>query len=411
MRSRQSQAGHRQPLLQALAVIVLAGATYAWAVTFLPTRAQIERTLALPEAMLVQALVKIGENRIGAALEEIDGILAVSPNFRLAQLVKGDLLLARARPIQSIGSAPGAPNDHLADFREEALARLARYAFQPPTDLAPRYVLQPPKDSRYALVIDTSKSTLFVLENRDGTLHYVADYYISIGRNGIAKRREGDRKTPVGVYHVTSRMPQERLTDFYGSGAFPINYPNEWDRIQGRDGYGIWLHGTPSDTYSRPPRASDGCVVLSNEDLVALEKYLDLGRTPVVIAESVSWVRHRDVATQREELLSHVERWRRDWESLNTETYLRHYAEDFRAGSNDLARWSAHKRQVNAAKTWIRVGIEDLSLMLYPGEQDLAVVTFRQDYASSNLTNSMKKRQYWTRGPDKRWRIVYEGAA
>jgi murein L,D-transpeptidase YafK len=411
MRSRQSQAGYRQPLLQALAVIVLAGATYAWAVTFLPTREQIGRTLALPEAMLVQALVKIGENRISAALEEIDSILAVSPNFRLAQLVKGDLLLSRARPIQSIGSAPGAPNDHLADLREEALARLARYALQPPADLAPRYVLQPPRDSRYALVIDTSKSTLFVLENRSGMLHYVADYYISIGRNGIAKRREGDRKTPVGVYHVTSRMPQQQLTDFYGSGAFPINYPNEWDRIQGRDGHGIWLHGTPSDTYSRPPRASDGCVVLSNEDLVDLEKYLDLGRTPVVIAESVSWVRHRDVTVQREELLAHVERWRRDWESLNTETYLQHYADNFRAGSNDLARWSAHKRQVNAAKTWIKVGIEDVSLMLYPGEQDLAVVTFRQDYASSNLTNSMKKRQYWTRGPDSRWRIIYEGAA
>jgi murein L,D-transpeptidase YafK len=62
-------------------------------------------------------------------------------------------------------------------------------------------------------------------------------------------------------------MPQDKLTDFYGSGAFPINYPNEWDRIRGRNGYGIWLHGTPRDTYSRPPRASDGCIVLSNEDL------------------------------------------------------------------------------------------------------------------------------------------------
>ncbi|HUF20708.1 MAG TPA: L,D-transpeptidase family protein [Burkholderiales bacterium] len=411
MHSRRKQAGYRQPLLQALAVIVLAAASYAWAITFLPTREQIERQLALPEAMLVQALVKIGENRIGAALEEIDNILAVNPNFRLAQLIRGDLLLARARPIQTVGAAPGASLDHMADFRDEALARLARYSFQPPTDLAPGYVLQPPQDSRYALLIDTSKSTLFVLENRQGTLRYVADYYVSIGRNGIAKQREGDRKTPVGVYHVTSRMPQERLTDFYGSGAFPINYPNEWDRVQRRDGYGIWLHGTPRDTYSRPPRASDGCVVLANEDLNDLAKYLDLGRTPVVISESVSWVKPREVAAQRDDLLSHIERWRTDWESLNTDNYLKHYSGDFSARGTDIARWSAHKRQVNAAKTWIKVGVADLSMMLYPGEKNLAVITFSQDYASNNLTNSMKKRQYWLRESDNRWRIVYEGAA
>ncbi|MEX0959877.1 MAG: L,D-transpeptidase family protein [Burkholderiales bacterium] len=411
MRSRHQQAGFRQPLFQALVVIALAAASYAWSITFLPTRAQIERRLAPPEAMLVQALVNISENRIATALENIDSILAVEPNFRLAQLIRGDLLLARARPIQTVGAAPGASLDHLADFRDEALARLARSSFQPTEDLAPRHFLQPPADSRYALAIDTSKSTLFVFENRQGTLHYVADYYISIGRNGIAKQREGDRKTPVGVYHVTSRMPQERLTDFYGSGAFPINYPNEWDRRQRRDGYGIWLHGTPRDTYSRAPRASDGCVVLSNEDLVALSQYLDLGSTPVLISESMSWAKPQEVAAQRQELLAHVDRWRKDWESLNTETYLKHYSRSFSAGHTNFAEWSAHKRQVNAAKSWIKVGVDELSMMLYPGEENLAVVTFKQDYASSNLSNTMKKRQYWIRENDNRWRIVYEGAA
>src|SRR3546814_8483534 len=49
-----------------------------------------------------------------------------------------------------------------------------------------------------------------------------------------------------------------KLPDFYGDGAYPLNYPNEWDKHEGRKGYGIWLHGTPSTTYSRPPRASDG---------------------------------------------------------------------------------------------------------------------------------------------------------
>ena len=75
-----------------------------------------------------------------------------------------------------------------------------------------------------------------------------------------------------------------------GIGAFPLNYPNEWDAREGRNGHGIWLHGTPRDTYSRPPRASDGCVVLTNEDLDDLTKRLQVRLTPVIIADGVEWV-------------------------------------------------------------------------------------------------------------------------
>lgn len=45
----------------------------------------------------------------------------------------------------------------------------------------------------------------------------------------------------------------------------------------GRNGYGIWLHGTPSDTFSRPPRTSDGCVVLANTDLDEIARRLQVG--------------------------------------------------------------------------------------------------------------------------------------
>jgi hypothetical protein len=75
-----------------------------------------------------------------------------------------------------------------------------------------------------------------------------------------------------------------------------------------------------------------------------------------------------------------------------------------------LAQWSAQKRQVNASKAWIKVQLSDVSLLLYPGKEEIAVVTFDQDYASSNLSNKMNKRQYWIKEGGE-WRIVYEGAA
>lgn len=405
---RRKQAGSRQPLLQAALVVVLSSASYVWSMSLLPSREALSRHLVLPEKMLVQVLNEIADNRTTAALTQLDELLSVSPNFRLAQLIKGDLLLAHARPIRTLGA--GAPVDQVGELRDEARARLARYSFQPPENLAPKYLLELPQDHEYALVMDASRSTLFVFANTDDGPRYVADFYVTVGKNGTAKVREGDKKTPLGVYRVTAKMPKDKLTDFYGAGAFPLDYPNEWDQMRGRNGYGIWLHGTPFDTYSRPPRASDGCIVLANDDLQALEKYLQLGTTPMVIANSVEWVPVEELTRLRAELLQHLERWRGDWESRDTEVYLAHYSKSFSANGVSRSQWAAQKRQINAAKGWIRVGVSDVSLMLYPGERSLAVATFAQDYASSNLSNQMKKRQYWIK-EDGRWKILFEGAA
>ncbi|MGH8751186.1 MAG: L,D-transpeptidase family protein [Burkholderiales bacterium] len=233
---------------------------------------------------------------------------------------------------------------------------------------------------------------------------------MSSGKNGSEKLKEGDQRTPLGVYFVTANLPKSRLSDFYGTGAYPISYPNEWDRQHGRNGHGIWLHGTPSDTYSRPPRASNGCVVLTNQDLQAISKNLQIGLTPVIISEQVEWVDSAVWREQRDTLAQQLEAWRRDWESRDSEAYLDHYAKNFSAKRQNFSQWAAQKRHINAGKTWIKVGISSVSMFLYPGQDNLAVVSFEQDYSSNNLTNKIKKRQYWIQ-EGKRWKIVYEGAA
>ena len=363
-----------------------------------------------PDAFLVKTLLAIKANRLDVALAEVDKVIQAYPNFRLAHLIRGDLLLARSQPLKTMGAAAGVPPDRVADVREEARARLARYQHQRPADRVPRYLVQLQPDQRYALVVDTAKSTLYVFENHDGNARYLADYYISSGKNGIDKLREGDKKTPLGVYHVTSSMPREKLADLYGVGAFPINYPNEWDRREGRKGSGIWLHGTPSDTFSRPPQASDGCVVLTNRDLDAIRQRVQVGLTPVIISSGVEWVHPQAISGVRQELAAGLESWRRDWESLDTNRYLRHYSPAFTSGAQDYRSFALQKRQVNAGKEWIRVKVDRVSMLLYPGKQRLAVVTFDQDYTSNNLSNRMRKRQYWIK-EGSGWRIVHEGAA
>ncbi len=362
------------------------------------------------EAAIGAIIRDIGEARLTEAHEQLDRLLATNPNFRLAQLIKGDLLMARVRPLATIGNAQFAPEDKLADLRDEAKARLQRLQTPSPADRVPRNLLRLAPEQKYAVVVDTARSTLFLFENKDGVPKYVSDYYITIGKNGVEKAREGDKRTPVGVYHVTANLPRAKLTDFYGSGAYPISYPNEWDRRNGRDGHGIWLHGTPRDTYSRPPRASDGCVVLTNEDLESIGKQLQVGITPVIIENNIDWVAEKELARSREGLEQSIEQWRADWESRQTDAYLGHYAQSFSSGSAGIAEWAAQKRQVNASKEWVKVKVEGLSLFLYPGPQPLAVATFTQDYRSNNLANVMKKRIYWLREGN-RWKIIHEGAA
>ncbi len=360
------------------------------------------------EALLVESMLSVSNNKLDVALNEVDSLLKINPNFKLAQLIRGDLLLARARPLSDFGNAPDAAA-RMEDFRDEARVRLHRFQEQSPATLIPKFLWQLDPQQHYAIVVDTGKSTLYLYENVDGEPRYVADYYISSGKKGSEKISEGDQKTPIGVYFIKSSLPKNQLADLYGSAAYPLSYPNEWDRRQGRDGHGIWLHGTPSDTYSRPPRASNGCVVLPNEDLDHLGKVLQIGITPVIITNQMDWSDEQS-KSDRTSLMNEIEQWRADWASLDTDTYLKHYARDFSSTGADLSDWTRQKKQVNAGKSWIKVSLSNLSVFAYPNQPDLVVVSFEQDYESNNLNNRMKKRQYWMKR-DNRWQIVYEGAA
>ena len=375
----------------------------------LPGIALAEPVLPSAETQLVKSLQAINDNHLDVALNEVDSLLRVTPNFKLAQLVKGDLLMAHAGVIDNFGSAANAPHDEIKDLRDEARVRLQRVLSQSDTRLRPRFLWQMDAQQKYALVVDTSRSTLFVYENVDGEPRYVTDFYVTIGKLGTEKFASGDQRTPIGVYFIKAKLNKKQLADIYGDAAYPINYPNEWDRINKRAGSGIWLHGTPSGTYSRPPRASNGCVVLGNADLEKLAPYLQVAITPVIITNQMDWSTEQD-QIERTDLLQQIEQWRKDWASRDTDAYLKHYAPNFSSNDMNYPAWAKQKQLVNSAKSWIKVGISDVSMFVYPEQPDMVVVDFEQDYNSNNLSNRMKKRQYWIK-QDNRWKIIYEGAA
>ena len=150
-------------------------------------------------------------------------------------------------------------------------------------------------------------------------------------------------------------------------------------------------------------------MVLANQDLLDIGKVVQVGITPVIITDKMVWSDAQD-KSNRESLMHSLEQWREDWSSLNTDAYLKHYATDFKTGKMDFSNWARQKKLINSGKSWIKVNLSNISIFSYPDQPNLAVVSFDQDYSSSNLNNRMKKRQYWIKHGDQ-WQIIYEGAA
>jgi murein L,D-transpeptidase YafK len=364
-----------------------------------------------PEIMLIDVYKALAANRLRDAQAKADALVAAYPTFRLGHLVRGDLLLLHTRPIKTFGAAPNAPADKLNNLRDEAIVRLKSLRERPDPELIPRAILQMRDDQKNVLLVDAKRSRLYVYQRVNGQFKLTSDYYISQGRLGVNKFKEGDQKTPLGVYYITARLPGARLPEFYGPGALPINYPNEWDKANGRSGSGIWLHGTPSDSYSRPPLSSDGCVVLTNPDLKELSASVEIGNTPVIISEDLKFVSKAHWEADKQAANKMLESWRADLETTDPELLRRHYSRNFKAmrGQN-LNNWLDKVQQSNLGARKISVSLRDVTLFRYPDQKDqkeLIVAAFTQEATIGKGKHVTRKRQYWAK-EGAQWKIVSE---
>lgn len=363
------------------------------------------------ENLLVKSLLEITQGKNEQALATIDQLLQSTPNFKLAHLVRGDLLMAQGKYLQTFGDADSRSQDAVNDLQNEARVRIESYLSHKNVGTkTPDLLLAPNEQQSHVIVVDTDKSRLYLYKNNGDNLSYIADYYITVGKNGVEKQSEGDKRTPIGVYFAKPKLTQP-LADMYGDGAYPLNYPNEWDTQHNRSGSGIWLHGTSSNTYSRPPRASDGCVVLTNQDLKSLAPVLQTGKTPVIIANNLKWLEKNDTLSEKLALKDALDSWLNDWKSQDTAKYLSHYSPEFSSNGINYQQWADHKYRVQANKPKVDISLSAISMFAYPdAERKLVVVDFVQDFTSPVLSNKMQKRQYWIQ-ENNTWKIIYEGAA
>lgn len=378
------------------------------------TRAPLVDGQAETRLLEVYQLVSQGQHR--QALAGVEALVRDYPNFQLAQLVLGDLLAARARPAQQVSAVPGAhvpsnlaipaENSNLQVLREESRRRLQALHARPPANTIPAQFLSLSPRQRHAVAIDASRSRLYLFENTRDGLRLVADYYASVGKLGIDKYVEGDQRTPIGVYFITSRLDPRNLPEFYGAGALPINYPNPLDQSRGKTGSGIWLHGTPPDQFARAPQASDGCVVLANPDLERLLRSVERA-TPVIIAPELHWVAPDSVATARQQFDVVLQAWSDAKLQGDVDGLQRFYAPEFKnASQQPRQQWLAKLAVSTGAQRSKGVELKDKSYLHWRDSNETMVVTFGE--VTKGERSGTTRRQYWKREGNQ-WQIFYEG--
>ena len=167
-----------------------------------PARKKVAQVAATDdaEAQLVEIYKLIGQSRTAQALRKAETLVARHPNFQLAQLAYGDLLAIRTGPVETLGDVParlrGASAEAVSALREEARLRMQAALHPPQPGTVPSHFVQLAPSTRHAIAVDTSRARLYLFANTGSGMKLVADYYASIGKLGVGKIVEGDRRTP-----------------------------------------------------------------------------------------------------------------------------------------------------------------------------------------------------------------------
>jgi murein L,D-transpeptidase YafK len=384
--------------------------THSRAAPVLPVSPPKVAEAGLAEARLIAVYQLVANAQGREALAKAESLVQDYPHFQLAQLVYGDLLAARMRPVRSLGDVPEpmlkTAASMLGELRDESQMRLKALRERPPPGAVPSQFLALSPRNKHAIAVDASRSRLYLFENRPTGLALVADYYISVGKSGLEKNAEGDLRTPLGVYFITSNLDPKSLKDFYGSGALPINYPNVLDSKRGKTGKGIWLHGTPPGQFSRPPQATDGCVVLANPDLAQVIRTVEILTTPVVISPRLQWVTPNSARSDSKPFEDALTAWQNAKSSGNMDRVLSFYSPDFNSYGKTLTQWTPALRSELDRVRGRAIQLKDLSFLRWTDAADTMVVTFGE--VADGSRTGPTKRQYWGR-QGSQWKIFFEG--
>jgi murein L,D-transpeptidase YafK len=275
--------------------------------------------------------------------------------------------------------------------------------FSSPIPKQPDTLLWMPQDSRCAIV-EKESQTLFLYRSTSQGYELEKTFACSTGARPGEKIAEGDERTPEGIYFLHRILPWIQLPDIYGRKAISLDYPNPFDRLEGKSGDGIWLHASNEPIRAYLPNKTRGCVVVRNEDIEELSNLLTLNQTPLIIVPKIRYRTGAELNAEREDIQSFLSEWRSSWEARQIDQYISLYSARFRNGELGIKDWEAVKKDVFARAGRIRLNIELQSIVR---NERYAIATFRQDYHSDRAARQGIKRLFIVQESGA-WKIIAE---
>ncbi len=254
------------------------------------------------------------------------------------------------------------------------------------------------------VIVEKETQTLLLFRRTANGFELEKSYACSTGVKEGEKSTEGDHKTPEGIYLFKKVLPGSQLSAIYGKMAITLDYPNPFDRLEGKGGDGIWLHATNEPIRPYLPNKTRGCVVVSNNDIEELSKLITLNQTPLVIVSKLHYQAPAELENNETSLRNFLSQWRQNWENKAVNPYIAMYSSRFRNGDQKLKAYKSYKEGVfsRAGRIQIRLDLESAVQ-----HDKYAVLTFRQEYRSNRLTSAGTKRLFAVK-ENGAWKIIAE---
>ena len=228
-------------------------------------------------------------------------------------------------------------------------------------------------------------------------------FKIAIGKEKGDKQYEGDNKTPEGIYFVNRVIDGKLLPEKYGPLALPINFPNKFDRDQGKTGHGIWLHGVADDSRIEKANVTEGCVAFYNADIKLLKNWLKPRQSVVMITDNTEDVNQK---SSLEDIRKNTDLWFYHWSQKNLDKYISFYHPKFKNKGKKLSSYKRYKKRIFKKYKQMKMSLYDLRVFVH---EKYAVSTFNQDFWGDNsYVSKGRKVLFWYKNQSGKWKIAHE---
>ena len=259
------------------------------------------------------------------------------------------------------------------------------------------------------LVVDKSSLTgkLMTWSLSPNESKELMSFKVAIGRADGDKQRQGDLKTPEGIYFSQKIIDGKNLPKKYGANAIPIDFPNPMDVADRKTGYGIWLHGVENHGRISEAKVTEGCVAFFNEDIKVLSELMLPKQGIVMITSRPNLLnRPKDLADVKKATLD----WLRAWQLRRIDHYGDFYAKEFRYKRKSRQSYLKFKERVFSSYDKMYVAAHDLLVFTH---DKYAIAIMNQDFRGDNrFISEGRKVLYWQKreGGYKIVREVFEKA-